>query len=234
MRHLQTLILCLIAACLLLMPSPARAQLAPVTVRDGKVLPLSFQETIRLESQEVTIRLHRGCCRVEASFRLVNTGPTVTQWIGIWKYIKERHILEGQPIAFDGWIDGTKVAFAPAHYAPTESGWVAEIQEYPGPRWMVREVTFPGHAATTIRVRYDIQGLGSVAYEHSRYWKGNIRKAAFTIDRTNEPRTWRYSIIFPSCPGPRMITDDLEKYELQDSKPPSKGCMQVNKTEKRE
>ncbi|MFH0821389.1 MAG: hypothetical protein V2B18_01470, partial [Pseudomonadota bacterium] len=65
-------------------------------------------------------------------------------------------------------------------------------------RWMVGRVTFPGHASTTIRVRYETlyhrEVKGGIArfpgnifyyYGTAGYWKGTIGSAVFIIDHTD-------------------------------------------------
>jgi hypothetical protein len=216
MKYSFALISCLIAGCLVFISNPVRAQLAPVTIKDGKVvMPLSYHDTIRLDTQELTVRGDE----VEASFRLFNTGPTITQYVGV----QPRNRFWDAPIECEGWVNGKKMAFSTAYWdrharyykydRRGEAWWTKPL-----PEWMVAEVTFPSNALTTIRVRYELNW--PIDFGYSRYWKGSIATATFIIDRTEEEGgDVQRPIRFPACPGPREITNNLERYELRDFKP---------------
>jgi hypothetical protein len=224
MKYSLILISGLIAGIFALASNPVRAQLAPVTIKDGEIMPLSYHDTIRLDVQDLIIR----ATEVEATFRFFNTGPTITQWVGLDVY-------HGK---VDGWANGQKLVFSPAHYDRAPDNWRKYRYERlywfrdndykckhpnPNPNWTVSEVTFPSNASTTIRVRYpkSKDSIFVTEYGCGRYWKGRIGKAAFTIDRTEDGKgVGKYSFRDVSgCAGPREITKNLERYEFTDFEP---------------
>ncbi len=143
------------------------AQLAPVTIKDGKVVfRQSPHETIRLDAQELTVRGDA----IDATFAFSTTGSTVTQCVGVrpatgsWMH----------PSDVKAGSNGKKVAFSAAcwdrharYYKYDERGdsWWTK----PLPEWMVAEVVSP-QCLTTIRVRYELNW--PISYWYSGYWKG--------------------------------------------------------------
>ena len=150
---------------LLCAPHALKADIAPLQVRGGTVGTKSPHETIRMESEEVIMRLDKRSYTVEAVFRFYNSGETTTEWIGFPKGdqsfgaaldskqppvrphgepafarpVGPEKVTEQLPdfIQFHGWVNGLKASFAEEDK-----------------RWMARHVTFPGGAITTIRVAY--------------------------------------------------------------------------------
>jgi hypothetical protein len=215
------LVFCLIAAGFTLQPNPNHADLAPVAVKEGHVLPLAPHETIRLDYEEVSMRLRKTGYTVDATFRFFNTGETMTQWVGVPKHVDD---ISMSPFTLDfdefgAWVDGRPALFSEAddvtHPLSPDGRYVGDR------RWMIGQVTFRGHATTNIRIRYE---AGSVpvyyVFGTGRYWKDQIGKAAFTIDTTDlgdikEIMSFR----FPAAPGPRTITKNVVRYELGNFEP---------------
>jgi hypothetical protein len=94
-------------------------------------------------------------------------------------------------------------------------------------RWLVKQVTFPGHATTTTRVFYEavyhvlfeadcvhyIYGTGS-------YWKDNIGKASFTIAGTEKGGTKHLFIKLPrQNVSPISTSENVVTYELRNLEP---------------
>ena len=109
------LLLYLIAGAFLCFPNPGMPNQTPLFVEGGGVSPKSEHETVRMESEQVMIRLGRFTYTVDATFHLFNTGETVTEWVGFPKR-RIKLIVDGldglaQPdfVRFDTWVDGQHV-----------------------------------------------------------------------------------------------------------------------------
>jgi hypothetical protein len=212
MNHGRKFVLCLVAGLLFFQSTLGGANFAPVKVTPEGVSPM-HHESIRMDIQDVTIRLRRSDYIVEAVFKLFNTGETTTQWVGL-------HSCDGCSFIpafqdFKAEVDGRPVSFTAKN-----------------PVWMVGQVTFPGGASTTIRVRYTAQ-LNSIRNEgfyndgNSRYWKDKIKKFVLTVDSSEIRDTKRTEVNFRLGAGPRALTKSVRRYELQDFKPPRTGHVSV-------
>jgi hypothetical protein len=97
---------------------------------------------------------------------------------------------------------------------------------------MVSKITFPGHARTTIRVRYEAPyeryeaaNCAHLRWAHYLYgsaslWKGDIGKASFIIDCTEVGGTKNISVRgFKARPGPKLIADNLWTLAMTDFEP---------------
>jgi hypothetical protein len=76
-------------ALVLLLPSFALAwsvgNSAPLQASGGMVAPKAPHETIRMEAEEVTMRLEKDGYTVEAVFVMANSGEAITEWVGFPK-----------------------------------------------------------------------------------------------------------------------------------------------------
>ncbi|WP_157212264.1 hypothetical protein [Desulfomonile tiedjei] len=216
--------------------------------RGGAASPKSPHATIRMDSEQVIIRLKKKTYTVDALFHLFNTGETTTEWVG---FPKQRYDMtksmpgfpvESDFIRFDTWIDGTKIeveeesnpesnpepgivnrilsAFNRVLFA-SGLGSLPPIKE----RWLVHHITFPGHTRTTIRTSYEshysIQTERKAYYiiGTGRLWKDNIGKAVFIIDSLDVGGTNRIRVNFPVAPGPRLLGNNLLRFEIEDAQP---------------
>ncbi len=83
-------ILLLVTVCCL--PCIAKANPAPFPISGGAVSAKLPHETIRMDSEEVTIRLGRGgSYTVQGVYYMVNTGEETTEWVG---FPKNRHEMD--------------------------------------------------------------------------------------------------------------------------------------------
>lgn len=243
----------LVSALLVCIATPARADWATVQLAGGAVSPKKGHGAIRMDSEEVIIRLRKDRYSVDAVFHFFNTGRTTTEWVGFPK----RGVFEF--IRFDTWVDGRKAQVTEERDAGTTRSIVKRMisgfsslvlqqrtREWPNPgapkpedRWLVQHVTFPAQASTTIRTSYEgfyTWGF-SMDYilETGAYWKDRIGKITFIIDCTDvggienvRVNTQELGIV----PGAQSIGDNLLKLELGEAKPPpwSKLSIYLKKT----
>ena len=121
----RVLVRCIFAALLWLIAgpavftvSPAIAEIAPVILRDGKVIPAPPRGEIRLLSQNVVIRLEKYTATVDAVYQFANTGATSTQWVGFPKkasgsvpFIVGEDYQKYGFLRFDAWANGRRLDF---------------------------------------------------------------------------------------------------------------------------
>ena len=70
MRHILIFLLCFVLAGLLLVANSGRADDAPIEITGGTASPIAFpHQSIRMDSEEATIRLHKKSYTVDAVFR---------------------------------------------------------------------------------------------------------------------------------------------------------------------
>lgn len=238
MTHPRVMLCCLIVGGILALPGLGSAFNGEVHFIAGAVAPKSSHQSISMESEQVTIRLRRTAYTVDAVFRLFNTGKTTTEWVGLpyrgWGYDTDISGNWGF-LRFDAWADGRKVEFSPAHEVDGIAG-LFPLRLPPDSLskltfvWMIRQITFPGHARKTIRVRYEAPyiryeksgGHGQVDYLHgsSSLWKGTIGKAIFIVDCTDVGGTKNIAVrAYGSGSGPHLLSDNVWKYEGRDIKP---------------
>jgi hypothetical protein len=194
----RELMFCLVAGLLFFQTAPGGANFAPVKVTSESVTAMNH-ESIRMDVQEVTIRLRRSDYVVEAVFKLFNTGETTTQWVGLHRYCDECSFISTF-YDFKAEVDCQPVTFTVRN-----------------PLWMVGQVTFPGGSSTTIRIRYAARlsrdrNEGVYIVDNSRYWKGKIRKFSFTIDSSEICDTRQSD-------GGRALTKSLRRTESVNFKP---------------
>lgn len=218
---------------LLSAPGSAGAYPIPVLLKDGKASVAPTHGTIRMDSAETIIRLGPKSYTVDAVFHFYNTGDRTTQWVG---FPKPRsgladdvtHELDKFKFSvFEAWVNGRKVDISEER----DDADVAEAittrhrpDSRPGSR--VKEITFLGHTATTVRVRYvagyirsAAANLASYGIESGRHWKAPIRKVVVVIDssrvggikqiRTNAGREREP----PRAMGGYLVTYDITDFE---------------------
>ncbi|MEW6532528.1 MAG: ankyrin repeat domain-containing protein [Thermodesulfobacteriota bacterium] len=257
MKYLR-LSLCLLVTAMVLSPQLGRTDITPIDysppATGGGVSPKSPHQTIRLDDQEVIIRLKRFTYTVDALFHLSNTGETTTEWIGFPKNSMGR-----QPgplgkvsdfIRFEVSVNDKIVPFTEERelFKKVDT-FLKQLRSQRAKHsgWMMGRATFPGHATTTIRVRYESSydncGMGcskaNYIYGTGGYWKDSIRRATFIVDSTerggaehshpgfSQSETDRYAI------HRRLISDNIEKYEIRDFEPNPAGSLTFMFTERR-
>jgi len=155
---------------------------------------------------------------VDAVYHMINSGETTTEWVGFPKGDKSFDSETGHVpdfVQFHAWVDGKKVPFS------------AE-----GKRWLARQVTFPGHAKTIIRIKYEadyargvcvtcIVGTGS-------YWKDSIGRAAFTIDGSAIGGTKHFTANLNPAVSHRLLTEKALRIEVKDYEPDPKAALTIN------
>jgi hypothetical protein len=217
-----------LAAC------PVLANVAPVMpfLEGGVIAPRTAHETIRLDSEQVTIRLKPDTYTVEAVFHLFNTGATTTEWTGFPKRMRSRGADFRDFIRYECWLNERPIQFKQEEdrsagrehrtETPSES-WLDERQIIEIRYWFVTRVTFPKDEKTTIRVRYEAPYVGwgaSYIVGTGSLWKDNISEAVFIIDGTEVGGIAEFSCGFPKTPQePSLKEGNVVKYELKDFKP---------------
>jgi hypothetical protein len=201
-------VFCVMAGLLFFQNTPGGANFAPVTVTPEGVSAM-HHESIRMDVQDVTIRLRKSDYVVEAVFQLFNTGETITQWVGLHKYCEDCSFMT--PFYdFKVEVDGRPATFSTRN----------EL-------WMLGQVTFPGGASTTIRIRYAARfnprgpgrNEGFYNLANSGYWKDKIKKVAVTLDSSEICETKRTEVLFGLSSGARALTKRVGRHELKDFKP---------------
>ncbi|MGB6063623.1 MAG: hypothetical protein WBG50_02375 [Desulfomonilaceae bacterium] len=190
---------------------------------------------------------------VDAVFHFFNSGETTTEWVGFPK-------LEGdkfQFIKFETWVNDQEAQFTETPEAGRLPGlWNFAKSLVSGEsffsnwsescHWMAKEVTFPGHAVTVTRVRYEAaynDGCATYIYGTGSLWKDTIGKAVFIIDG-NEINKRNSSVRYhwgdtridnkagnqndkvnfrvrgePATSSQTLISPNQVKYEISDFKP---------------
>ncbi len=221
------------------------ANQTPLHVVGGGVTPTSQHETVRMDSEQVIIRLGQRSYTVDAVFHLFNTGETVTEWVG---FPKRRVKLTGgwlqQPnfVRFDTWVDGRHVEVSELRDGRANvSLWEnlvslsyrlgQLIYRFPPlepmrNEWIEQRVTFPRHARTTIRTIYEAEYSYPVLprgafyiFGTGRYWKDGIGEATFVIDCTDVGGTGKVDVDFRVAPGPKIISENVITFDARRLKP---------------
>ncbi|MEW6348309.1 MAG: hypothetical protein AB1646_04565 [Thermodesulfobacteriota bacterium] len=206
----------------------------------GAPSPRSPNQNIRMESQDVAIRLKKDLYTVEGEFRFLNTGEKTTEWVGF----PMRH--RGEFHRFEAWVDDRK---APLSREPSRvGGYFASLWDYVSRRpredlrWLATSVTFPGHTGTTMRVSYDAlyahydephpARIACYIYGTGSLWKDHIGKATFTVDASEvaDAQGVRASFSFSDKHGVResKVSDKVVRYEITDFEPDRTGELEVS------
>jgi ankyrin repeat protein len=216
--------------------------------RGGGASPGTNHPTVRMESEEVAIKLKPREYSVDAVFHMFNTGAAVAEPVCFPKLYRNKSSLFDSPndfIRFDVWVDGKTARF----YEESEVGvfrgfWTRLLSKagYDSPqreedrdrRWMVGKTHFRGNGKTTIRVYYEARYEKSYGWDRrsadyifgtGRHWKGTIGRASFVIDRTELGEPIKVLSEF-RCANPagcsaslRRITQDISAHDIQDLEP---------------
>ncbi len=228
MKHAVESLLVLILVLPLVLCTHAGADMGPlVKLRGGAATPKSPDNTIRLVSQKVTMRLRPFTYLVDAIFHFLNTGASATEWVGFPKRVSYSRGFPGTLdfTRFDMFVNGQKVEVSEERDL-TNYGYRLKTLPQDN-RWMVHRVTFPSHAGTVIRVVYEAPYLGRLGRSAATYvygtgtnWKGTIGRATFIIDSSEVGHAKNLDLYFPSAAGPRKISEHLLVSEIRDFEPP--------------
>ncbi len=161
MRCVGAVFICLLGAVLSLVGGPSMANDAPIEIMSGGASPKSPHSSIRMESENVRITLERTSYTVDAVFRFFNTSAKTTEWVGFPKSARGSAALSFDGvkdfIRFETWVDGRRVKFSEERARSSRSQPFLKrllsqpAQQVEDERWMVKQVTFPGHDKTTTR-----------------------------------------------------------------------------------
>jgi hypothetical protein len=236
MRRTLGLGLFLFVAALLFIPYPGISGDSPVWNIGGGPCPDSSDHNIRLESQEVTIRVGEYLFAVDALFHFFNAGKTKTEWVGFPKKgMGDLGRTGGKRsfIGFETWVDGKKVEFSEEPNLRKDKNLFDRIANAPATkdvRWLLRKIVFPGNAKTSVRVKYTLgsslfRDVPSAEYLYgtSSYWKGSIGKAVFIIDSSQIEDTYAFKVRFSDSHKHKIrknrVSDYVTRYEIQNFKP---------------
>lgn len=237
-------LLCLFLSALALHPHTAKADITPIDYSPpptgGGVSPKAPHPSIRLDDQEVIIRLKESTYAVEAVFHLFNTGETSTEWIGFPKNAMGRPAGPlGQVqdfIRFSVSVNNRNVSVS------DEGGLLASVKRIvafsPSRKegklgWLVGRATFPGHAATTILVSYEsyYEACGfncaqaKYLYGTGGYWKDPIGRATFIVDSLRRRGDEKAEALFAAHEVSkylirrRLLAAYVSQYEIRNFEP---------------
>jgi hypothetical protein len=224
----------------------------PLFVEGGGVSPKSEHETVRMDSEQVIIRLGVVTYTVDAVFHLFNTGETTTEWVGFPKRrvkLIPRGLTPPDFVRFDTWVDGRHVQVSELRDAHTLASLWEDLVSlryrlrrliylFPGHgpvrnEWMGQRVTFPRHARTTIRTIYEADyphhGPREAVYIFGtgRYWKDGIGEATFVIDCTDIGGISKVDVYFPVAPGPKILSGNVMAFDVRKLKPPPDAQLDI-------
>ena len=217
----------------------------------GVVSPVSDHANIRMDSEQVIMRLEEDHYSVDAEFIFYNTSETVTELVGFPKvyYLTTReHEGPTNYMRFETWVNGEKAEIINSdpddkpmtgkisiiwlrkgllrkglrsHHKKLSSGWFIVLN--------FRVTQF-----TKIRNRY--QSRYSVLFEQvkasyivgtGRHWKDRIGKAVFIRDGPGVGGAENVKFGFPMAPGPRLISSGLLVSEIRNIKPEPRAALTV-------
>lgn len=231
----------LIALAVFFAPSLSGANDAPIRIKGGGASLNSPHPTIRMHSEEVAIRLHKDSYTVEAVFHFFNSGETTTEWVGFPKRALGYLSFEPQDfIRFETWVDGKKTTFLeePVPFRGVRNfldALVSQSGVLTDYRWLVKRVTFPAHATTTTRVRYEAAyhrlsdaKIAYYIYGTGAYCKGTIGNAVFEVDGSDVGGIRHFKVMIDRSAKRTTILENLLRYELKNFKPALNAEMEVH------
>jgi hypothetical protein len=249
----RRLLLYVITGAFLCSPNPGMTDQTPLHVVGGGATPKSQHETVRMDSEQVMIRLGQRSYTVDAVFHLFNTGETVTEWVGFPKRrvkLIPRGLTPPDFVRFDTRVDGRHVEVSELRDAHTLASLWEDLVSlryrldrliylFPGHGpmrnvWMGQRVTFPRRTRTTIRTIYEAEYSYPVwprgawyVYGTGRYWKDGIGEATFVIDCTDVGGTGKVDVCFPVAPGPKTISGNVIIFGAKKLKPPPEAQLYI-------
>ncbi len=241
MNSIRRFVLCLIAGGVLCIQLASHGGFAPIICERGSVSPVSSHETIRLDSEHVIIQLRTKDYRVDAVCRFFNTGDATTQLIGFPRPEKTNSSSGSDFEGVSVWVDGRSIPFRNERNYPKCAGVNFQALSPPlshtEPGWLLREVTFAGHAATTIRVMYETPyapgiDLKTASYRigTGRFWKEKIGHISLTIDSAGLGSTAGILSVYllKEVVATRSLGDNLVRYEIANYEPSSRDNLNID------
>jgi len=237
MLSIWRFVVCVLAAGVLLLPDSGRANDGPIWHIGGSASPKSCHDSIRLDAEDVTIRLHKESYTVDAVFSFFNTGSTITEWVGFPKRaVVSDYLFSNRRdfLRFQTWVNDEEVQVS--EYRDL-FGYLYRFLKggHRDDRWLVKYVTFPGQARTTTRVRYEALYDRRIDTNHAyyiygtgSYWKDSIGKAVFIIDGSEIGGAERFKVT--SCEeasARRVISENLVEYELTSFEPDPDAQLEI-------
>jgi hypothetical protein len=146
---------CLTIIALLCFTSSGETNDGPLGIVGGSVSPKGPHQSIRMDSEMVTIQLLENSYIVDAVFHFFNNGETTTEWVGFPKRWGGTHY---EFIKFETWVNDQETQFKEERggllgiWNSLKDTFLDWDDDY---RWMVKYVTFPGRSVTTTRVKYE-------------------------------------------------------------------------------
>jgi len=224
-----------------------------ITLAGGIISPAAPQESIRLDLVDLRIFLRKTSYVVDSSFRLFNTGETALMRVGAPKHgIGVPSILAGNQgfrdfTRFGGWVNDRGHHFFPMRYFFQDRGYFyypfpgegVRSDFFPGQElmeeetiWMMTEVRFPGHALTTIRIKYAahyVHTKSGHSLDYADYyfgpgvdWKGKIQEIKLVIERPAQFNDYVWADLTSDLRTKitrKKITGRRHEYELKDLEP---------------
>lgn len=208
-------------------------------IRSGAPEPASPLQHVRMDSQEVMIRLKKRTYRVDAAFRFFNTGPTITEWVGFPKRgnaCRGSRQLDPAFIRFDCLIDGQRLDLSETRDYFRDAKNVLYTLYYSGSRaapcdetcyrWLGACVTFPAQSRTTLRICYEANYLYGGEFPPiskafyivgtASNWKRCIGVFALTVDGSGLGKEQGFDV---RNPGTIRITRDVERRVIRNFNP---------------
>jgi hypothetical protein len=229
MTGINRAVLALLTATILFVPAPATTKMPPIVMlMGGAAAPKSAHDTIRLESQEVTIRLKEWTYIVDATFHFFNSSESKEEWVGFPKrrfWSASDDMVGNDFVRFEVWVDGrkTKVSAEPdLTYRDRRFWWFLQFNQ-----WMVHHVTFTGHGLTTIRVTYEAAYNYGQGGRSAHYIYGT---AVFTRDGSTMGGTESFQVTQEIPEARKLMTRNTVRYEVRDlkSKPDAALAVKVD------
>lgn len=216
MRYLTQVLACWIAGGVLLLPGTGRSDCCPpnMTIVGGAPAPHSPLPSIRMVSQEVTIRLKHLGYSVEAVYEFFNAGETITERVGFPRHVDRWRPSIGPCLDPHHRVDDFMRFHASVNGRQVVCSEERDFLSGSDSKWMVTEVTFPSGARTTMSVSYAAHYSGpyaSYVYGASPYWNGKIGKAAFILDSADLAEN--VSVRLPATPS-RLISEKVMRIEM--------------------
>lgn len=218
----------------------------------GVVSPVSDNTSIRMDSEKVEIRLEQDSFSVDAEFIFYNTGETVTKLVGFPQanYVTVREYK--RPTNYMGletWINGKKAKITnrgpdskpmtgAEFYDKCRKGTIKKGARFPSREiklWLVCSVTFPGHAFTKMRTKYQsryfVTMFGQVRARYivgtGRHWKDRIGRAVFIIDPSGVGGQKNVKIGIQKAPGPWLNSGGVLIREITNFEPEPREALSV-------
>ncbi|MEW6714182.1 MAG: hypothetical protein AB1306_03690 [Nitrospirota bacterium] len=219
---------------------------APIRLIGGGAMPSSgFNQTIKMETEEITIRLEKKSYTVDATFHFLNTGETKEEMVGFpkrgfgyWGDFKGTRPF----LRFETWVNGKKTQFSEEPESASVEGvlylpdLINAIKENTSDslfvkdfRWLVKRVLFPSRKKTVTRVRYEAEYQessnclsASYIYGTGNPWKDTIGRALFKVDTAAAPEksiSVRFPVKAKYLVQEKQVSENIREYQINNFDP---------------